>query len=57
MLNCRSNLGNEQKTMRKGITDNGCAGFIPAFFHSRKHLKEVSFGECIWHFLAVQLQL
>lgn len=38
--------------MRKGITDNGCAGFIPAFFHSRKHLKEVSFGECVWSFFS-----
>jgi len=26
------------------------------YFRSRKHLKEVSFGECIWHFLAVQLK-
>ena len=24
--------------------------FSRCFFHSRKHLKEVSFGECIWHF-------
>ena len=54
---CRSNLGNERKIMRKGITDNGCASFLAGVFHSRKHLKEVSFGECIWHFLAVQLQL
>ena len=43
--------------MRKGITDIRCAGFLAGVFHSRKHLKEVSFGECIWHFLAVQLQL
>ena len=39
--------------MRKGITDIRCAGFFSrCFFHSRKHLKEVSFGECIWHFFS-----
>ena len=43
--------------MRKGITDIRCADFLVGVFHSRKHLKEVSFGECIGHFLAVQLQL
>ena len=30
----------------------GCWGML-----RKEYLKEVSFGECIWHFLAVQLQL
>ena len=26
--------------------------FSRCFFHSRKHLKKVSFGECIWRFFS-----
>ena len=35
----------------------GAPAIVAGVFHSRKHLRKVSFGECIWHFLAVQLQL